>query len=247
MSEKSFNATNAALPQIDIDTSETVNNTGYEILAEQAALQEVGEASPCPEQLIKPSDIESSKVYRSNIQINTLCNSTAFLNCVKTARDNNPHGAFIGMNHTSEEYAEMTMMTINAGAAGVAVKSDGDIVSIFKNSIIARRDNIGQVIRLLLSEALHVGGKKLNCFDGYLSKIYIEAGFAPVCRLEFNDDSAPEGWNFDRDGRPDVVFMAHNNESPPPTTDMLQDLPYIRDYVEADKLVQTYLESKGQG
>ncbi|GAA3134033.1 hypothetical protein GCM10020255_008570 [Rhodococcus baikonurensis] len=54
----------------------------------------------------------------------------------------------------------------------------------------------------------------LDCFDTVLPDIYAKSGFVPVARLKWNDDYAPDGWNYStyapfNGGRPDVVFMAH--------------------------------------
>ena len=68
-------------------------------------------------------------------------------------------------------------------------------------------------------------------------------GFIPVCKVPFNDEFAPEGWNFERDGRPHIVFFRHNgknvdqilkekNEGTYTTYD-LDSLPIIEDYAEA--------------
>lgn len=32
-------------------------------------------------------------------------------------------------------------------------------------------------------------------------------GFIPVCKVPFNDEFAPDGWNFERDGRPFIIFL----------------------------------------
>ena len=68
-------------------------------------------------------------------------------------------------------------------------------------------------------------------------------GFIPVCKVPFNDEFAPDGWNFERDGRPFIVFFRHNrknvdevlkekNEGTYTTYD-LDSLPIIENYDEA--------------
>ncbi|EME63133.1 hypothetical protein G352_15155 [Rhodococcus ruber BKS 20-38] len=47
------------------------------------------------------------------------------------------------------------------------------------------------------------------------TKLYADAGFVPIARLAWNDDYAPDGWNYEtyrryNNGQPDVVFMAYN-------------------------------------
>lgn len=70
----------------------------------------------------------------------------------------------------------------------------------------------------MLEIAVAAGGRRLDCFDTVLPAIYAKSGFVPVARLKWNDDYAPDGWNYTlyqryNGGRPDVVFMAHNPAS----------------------------------
>ncbi|WP_231611367.1 hypothetical protein [Rhodococcus sp. CX] len=67
----------------------------------------------------------------------------------------------------------------------------------------------------MLRHATALGGRRLDCFDTVLPDLYADAGFVPVARLKWNDDHAPDEWDYDtfrtfNDGRPDVVFMAYD-------------------------------------
>ena len=69
-------------------------------------------------------------------------------------------------------------------------------------------------IRCLRPPSSKVGGG-LDCFDTVLPAIYAKSGFVAVARLKWNDDYAPDDWNYTtysafNGGRPDVVFMAHD-------------------------------------
>ncbi|MDR0397799.1 MAG: hypothetical protein LBH36_01280 [Candidatus Nomurabacteria bacterium] len=206
--------------------------------------------------LIEQSDIEASRTYSDDVQTHTINNPDAFYTCIKAAHDDNPHGAFLNMDYAPEDYTKMTMFVVNAGAAGIAVKPDGDVVSVFKNPDIARKDSISRINQALMIEALRAGGKKLDCFDGFLPSMYSGVGFVPVCKLKFNDEYSPDGWNFERDGRPDIVFMAHvgdnvetvinrqSNAPYPDITQALADAPYIENYDQASELVQKYLATR---
>jgi predicted ABC-type ATPase len=121
----------------------------------------------------------------------------------------NPHGPAVH-EYTAEEYADMKLFMAPDGSAGIAVKPDGDIVSVFKNP--AKNPKPGIAHEMLIT-ALRNGGRKLDCFDGYLTKLYSKHGFKPVSRVAFDRDYAPEGWNFERDGEPDIVFFTHLGES----------------------------------
>ncbi len=200
--------------------------------------------------LIEQSDIENTKQYSDAVLVHKVSNPKAFQRCIKTAHDENPHGAFLNIKYSADDYSRMQMFIVNTGAAGLAVKPDGDIVSVFKNLNIACNDNIGKVNRFLMYEALKAGGKKLDCFDGKLSKLYGELGFVPICKLKFNDERAPEGWNFERDGRPDIVFMVYIGDSTsessqlntnyPPITEALLGAPYVNSYEQAAALIDEY-------
>ena len=77
------------------------------------------------------------------------------------------------------------------GTVGVAVKDDGDIVSVFKNKKNKSKDAVSSI----LLTALENGGTKLDNYDGVLSKMYLNHGFIPVARTAFVDEYAPSDWN----------------------------------------------------
>lgn len=160
------------------------------------------------------------------------------------------------MDYSADDYENMDKIIINNGAAGVAIKEDGDIVSVFKNNLLAERDGIGKIGQTIMLESLKSGGNHLDCYDGYLPRMYGSIGFKPICKIKFNDDYAPADWNFERDGRPDVVFMAHPREPfeeilrkrdmnlYPPIVEDLKNAPYVDDYDEAGVLIDKYLKDK---
>lgn len=136
--------------------------------------------------------------------------SQQFYDAIGEAKAANSHGAFVDQ-HGVTEYDGMKTFTNADGSVGVAVTGDGDIVSVFKNT--ARSRDRGAVTSLLF-KALENGGKKLDNFNSpALSGFYLQHGFVPVARIKFNDDYAPDGWNFERDGRPDILFWVHNGDS----------------------------------
>jgi hypothetical protein len=49
----------------------------------------------------------------------------------------------------------------------------------------------------------------LDCFDPYLPRLYNAYGFQAYDAWAFNDEYAPAGWDFEKFGRPDVVFMRY--------------------------------------
>lgn len=100
-----------------------------------------------------------------------------------------------------------TVVEVEGG--GGFVGENGDIKGIFKEPDFKGKgvaDNI-------LQEAVKQGGVMLDNFDNYLTPIYERNGFRVVSRTPFNEEYAPEGWNKEKHGTPDVVAMIHDPEN----------------------------------
>lgn len=139
------------------------------------------------------------------IELRTEHNPSSFYAKIGEAKESNPYGAFV-TQHEIEDYAKMRTFLNDDGTVGVAVKDDGDIVSVFKNKKNKSKDAVSSI----LLTALENGGTKLDNYDGVLSKMYLNHGFIPVARTAFVDEYAPSDWNYERDGRPDIIFWMHN-------------------------------------
>ena len=141
--------------------------------------------------------------------------------------------------YDESEYAEMRMLVTEDGKAGVALKDD-EVVSVFSHNDGAHPNAASSMLR----QATVLGGRRLDCFDTVLPNIYADAGFVPVARLAWNDDYAPDGWDYDtycryNNGRPDVVFMAHD----PAAVGSLYDRAageYVSDYDDGIAAAKTY-------
>ena len=164
--------------------------------------------------------------------------ATTFYEKIGQAKQNNSHGAFV-TQYDKSDYKNMLPLLGDNGNVGVAVKQDGDIVSVFKNSNSKAK---GAVSSILLT-AIENGGVKLDNFNGYLSRMYGRHGFIPVARTAFVDEFAPSDWNYARDGRPDIIFWIHNGDSAsevmdnmgkyPSESEMLKNVPLFDSYDEA--------------
>ncbi|MFC9966115.1 hypothetical protein ACFVH4_17955 [Nocardia ignorata] len=123
--------------------------------------------------------------------------------------ENNRFAASVHV-YSTEEYGAMRLFVTDDGKAGIALKGD-EIVSVF-----AHRDTrYPGASMAMLTIAIDQGGRRLDCFDTVLPRLYAEAGFVPVARLAWDDEYAPPGWDYDtfgkhNGGRPDVVFMAYD-------------------------------------
>jgi hypothetical protein len=130
-----------------------------------------------------------------------------FFNAITVAKANNAYGAFVHA-YSKEEYNSMKLFLLNNGSkkgvAGIAVKENGDVVSVFKHPD-CKIDRVAT--KLLLPKAIENGGNRLDCFNGMLPGIYAQIGFAPVAKVRFSESEAPSDWNYERDGKPDIIFM----------------------------------------
>ena len=147
---------------------------------------------------------------------------------IESAKELNAHGACVD-THTIQEYYRMNCISFDEGRAGVAVKSDGDIVSLFK----CPTSEIHGFLKFGIAKAIEYGGKKLDCYnisrEGLPYK-YSMCGFIPVCRIKFNREFAPDGWNYERDGEPDIVFMAYCGDD---IMTMLDNYGMYNEYTQA--------------
>lgn len=108
------------------------------------------------------------------------------------------------------EYKAMRCYLTPDKSAGYALNGD-DIVSVFKDPNSPHK----KVAITALAQAVKNGGRRLDCFDTVLPGFYSNNHFRAVSRVKFNDEYAPEGWDYERmapfnKGRPDVVFMVYD-------------------------------------
>ena len=140
------------------------------------------------------------------VDLRTASDPSSFYAAISEAKQGNPHGAFVTA-HDVSEYGDMKMFLGDDNGVGVAVTKDGDIVSVFKNPNISKSR---KAVSSILLTAIDNGGVKLDNYNGELSRMYLAHGFIPVARTAFVDEYAPSDWNYERDGRPDIIFWVHN-------------------------------------
>lgn len=140
------------------------------------------------------------------VDLRTASDPSSFYAAISEAKQGNPHGAFVTA-HDVSEYGDMKMFLGDDNGVGVAVTKDGDIVSVFKNPNISKSR---KAVSSILLTAIDNGGVKLDNYNGELSRMYLAHGFIPVARTAFVDEYAPSDWNYERDGRPDIIFWMHN-------------------------------------
>ncbi len=123
----------------------------------------------------------------------------------------NPHASSVHV-YDEAERRQTRLLVSDDGKAGVAIKDD-EIVSAFGHKDCAHP----KAVQSMLRQATRLGGYRLDCFDTVPPTLYADAGFVPVARLVWNDDYAPDGWDYQQlgrfnGGRPDVVFMAYDSD-----------------------------------
>lgn len=100
------------------------------------------------------------------------------------------------------EYAGVKTFVSDGGSC-VAVKPDGDIISVCKSAGDNMRGSE------LLMQAVANGGDRLDAFGEKLYNFYTRNGFEPISWTPFNPEFAPTGWNSDRDKQEPIVFYKY--------------------------------------
>lgn len=118
---------------------------------------------------------------------------------------NSDPSTYWSVDSVSKSDAEKSII-IDKPYGAVAVSGEGDIKGLFKK-LDSKEKGVGGK---LLKDAVDAGGRKLDNFDNYLTKIYLKAGFRVVSRTPFNETYAPDGWVKDLHGTPDVVAMVYD-------------------------------------
>lgn len=129
-----------------------------------------------------------------------------------------------------DSYDDIDKIYTSDGGSTLAVKDDGDIVSICKNY---NEDIYGEEI---LEKAVELGGIKLDSFSGN-HDFYQKCGFKAVSWCKFEEEHAPEDWDKDRDKPEPVVFYKYVGK---PLTDS-EDLD---DFLRNNKPFKNYKDAQ---
>lgn len=127
---------------------------------------------------------------------------TLFRNCLIDMKNNDKiNGGAVDV-HDLKTYQECKKLFLSKdGACGVAIKQDGDIISVFKNP----RSDYKNAIHDLLITARENGGVKLDCYGETLVNKYEECGFRPVARVKFDPQFVTDEKLLRK--KPDIYFM----------------------------------------
>jgi hypothetical protein len=119
------------------------------------------------------------------------------------ARNTSKNPAFLSQNEP-RDLANHNLYLGRNGKVGYAMDQGKDLQNVFNNN----RNFKGG--RDAMIDAIKNGATTLNCFDGALPIFYKQHGFVVTGRVPFNDEYAPHGWDYNKYGRPDVVFMIYD-------------------------------------
>lgn len=87
------------------------------------------------------------------------------------------------------------------GGAGLGITPGKELFNLFNNTPTKK---IG---RAMVRSAIDLGAVKLFCFDGFLRVFYERLGFKVVNRAPWSDNLAPKNWDYEKYGKPDVIWM----------------------------------------
>lgn len=140
-------------------------------------------------------------------------NAEVFRNALIEAAASNKYGKSVTI-HDLEYYQQpgVRLFLTQDGKGGIALNDD-EIVSGFMGDGAVDR---GQgAVQSMIAKMVELGGRRLDAYDTILPKLYANAGFKPVARIKWDDEFAPDGWDYElygdyNEGRPDIVFMAYD-------------------------------------
>lgn len=131
-----------------------------------------------------------------------------FRDRIAALREHNGHAGAVDV-HTTEEYERCRMFLTDDGKAGFAIVEGDELVSVFSY----RGKHAGDAV---VAKAVELGARRLDCYDinHMLPGLYGSHGFSPIAYVDWDDDYAPDGWDYGTLGRPRVLAMAVTDDPP---------------------------------
>ena len=155
-----------------------------------------------------------------------------FAEIIKTSKTSLPETIAWRVDaHTKEEYNNVKLFTSKGGSC-VAIKPDGDIVSVCKNM-----NDKGTKGSDLIRFAVENGGIKLDSYDGN-HNFYTKNGFEPVSYVTFNEEYAPKDWKKGVKGyeKEDIIFYKYTGKkNETKWKDIKTNIKHFADYEDAMK------------
>ena len=113
-------------------------------------------------------------------------------------------GAWLA-SYTREDFEHMRCFQAAGGKVGGAIKTAQDGVP----EIVALYNNGGPKGsgRRMLAHLVANGARRLDCIGEGLRGVYESAGFRVTDTITWDDTQAPGGWDYERNGRPNLYVM----------------------------------------
>lgn len=130
--------------------------------------------------------------------------ATVFKHHITAAKEAHPYGAAVDV-HSINDYRKMRLFMTEDKQAGYAVTPEGELNSVFSHPE-SRYRNVAQHAAqhaILMGGATHA-----SAFDPVLPEMYRRGGFEVVAHTPWNEEYKPEGWDSERQGTPNVTFLA---------------------------------------
>lgn len=145
-----------------------------------------------------------------SIEINKNAEAQEIINIVNDVIESHPYGVCVDA-HDVSFLEECRKIKFNNDACTV-VEKNGNIISVAKKGTSA----IAGFIKYALHAAISCGGDRLDCYNinGFLPGKYCMGGFIPVCRVMFNPKYVSKNWDYEKFGRPEILFMAYCGDPP---------------------------------
>jgi len=196
---------NNQLQQISKTDAIQEQETKKEVLPDEQSemgLQEVGEGDTQEQEAAEvqqEQELEKEPIVRQKTE--------EYVKELEDIKQSDPEQYWSVDSVSLEDAKEGTVVSVEGGKG--IVGPDGDIKGVFKS----KDSKAEKVADKILEEAVNNGGTKLDNFDNYLTRIYKRNGFRVASRTPFNEEFAPDGWNKEKHGTPDVVAMVYDPES----------------------------------
>ena len=129
------------------------------------------------------------------LDLHEAADANEFHAAINAGKKANASGATVHLYDPSDK-KDMRMFLTSDEKAGFALKGN-DIVSVFKHSDAPYK----KVSVPLLALAVDQGGRKLDCFDTVLPRLYAENNFRAVARVKFRRSIRPRGLGLSRDAK----------------------------------------------
>lgn len=131
-----------------------------------------------------------------------------FRDRIAALREHNGHAGAVDV-HTPEEYENCRMFLTEDGEAGFAIAEGDELASVFSYE----GKHAGNAV---VAKAVELGARRLDCYDieYMLPGLYGRHGFKPIAYVDWNDDYAPDGWDYSTLGCPRVLAMAVTDDPP---------------------------------